>query len=169
MKKIVFILSVLTLWASPLKAQYNFGDVQVSSMVELFNPDNKTLWGEKTEKVHHSNYSFIYNGSNIWSTHKFAVLMIYNKSGKKKRINLIANRSFEFKVLKDTLVSQLNRQFGSSEKVLVKHPFIISDNAQVEMIKWTIRENKQLYEIYFGRTPPTTSLIVYQSNSSLNN
>jgi len=164
MKKILFIVSVLTLWASPLKAQFNIGDIHVSSMEELFNPNNNTLWGEKTNS---NNYSFIYNGSDIWIRHKFAVLMINKKPDKKNRINLIANGRFEFEELKDTLIPQLDRQFGNSKEVSIKHPFVISDNSKVEMITWTFRENKRLYEIYFGRTYPILSLIIYQSDNSI--
>jgi|9_EtaG_2_1085328.scaffolds.fasta_scaffold44943_2 hypothetical protein len=160
MKRLIFLVLFFSVSTTFAFAQFHFGDVEVSTMEEIFNPDNENLWGEKKMG---GTYKFKDQNSEIWTENEFSGLIVNNKYVKQNSANFSASLKYEQSSLIERITKQLNEQFGEFEKVEFDNSAL--GGGKAEMLKWTYEEDDKIYEILLGKLGQFTSLNIRQLES----
>lgn len=157
MKKILFILLLVPFINTEVFSQLEFGDIKVSSMSEIFNPENRNLWGKKKMG---GTYKFEEKNSEIWVENQFSGLILNNKYVKQNSANFSADLKYEQSKLVERLTNQLNEQFGDYKEVEYDNSTL--GGGKTKMMKWTYEEGDHVYEILLGKLGQFTSLNIRQ-------
>lgn len=157
MKKILFLLLIVPLMNTEAFSQFEFGDIEVSSMSAIFNPDNGDLWGKKKMG---GTYKFEEKNSKIWVENQFSGLILDNKYVKQNSANFSADLKYEQSKLVQRLTKQLNEQFGDFNEVEYDNSAL--GGGKTKMKRWTHKEGDNIYEILLGKLGQYTSINIRQ-------
>ncbi len=157
MKIFLLLLLIVPLTNTRTFAQFEFGDIDVSSMSEIFNSENGDLWGKKKMG---GTYKFEEKNSEIWVENQFSGLILNNKYIKQNSANFSADLKYEQSKLVERLTKQLNKQFGDFEEVEYDNSAL--GGGKTKMKKWSYQEGNHIYEILLGKLGQFTSLNIRQ-------
>ncbi|MEX0596184.1 MAG: hypothetical protein WD512_06750 [Candidatus Paceibacterota bacterium] len=143
MKKLIFLVLFFSVSTTLAFAQFKFGDIEISTMEEIFNPDNENLWGKKKMG---GTYKFKDQNSEIWTENEFSGLIVKNKYVKQNSANFSAALKYEQNSLIERITSQLNEQFGEFEKVEYDNSAL--GGGKTEMLKWTYEEDDNYMKFF---------------------
>jgi len=150
------MLLIISFVPKGVKAQYVFGDIKVKKISQLFD-ENNNIW---LKKDNYGNYIFNGESSELWISHPLSRL-IENKKG--SRINLISDKIDKNKFKKISI--SLNDSFGEGIVTKIDDPFVIPDK-NIEVLKWTAREDKKKYILLLGEKEKYCFLIVKKLGNS---
>ena len=152
-KKAHLIFLSLVLFCLPASSydQYNFGDIQVDSFQQLFNPSS-SLWGEETRGYFHP----FTGDSDVWENHNSAGLLLKSDM---QRVNFISKSKDKPQSLIQKLSPKLSQQFGTPKEVTVDDPIVITPS-DITMKRWQHKEAGTSYQISLGQSGVHAILII---------
>ena len=140
----IFLLFFFVLPLS-LQAQIQIGDIEVESLEELFNKENRSFWGEFG----------VFNkaDSEFWIADMPSMLM---NVGDEKTIILAFSKELNQDSVRTVLINQLNKQFGEFKEKTIPYP-----NNPVSY-EWYRKETGKEYIFSISRDKKVGALNIFQ-------